>query len=225
MILYNTMIGVLAGAGMITSARLLTIVAALSCGPVSMEDADLNRGRLNGLSVVMLVLGVPLTLLAGLMTVTWPLKANPPVNIAFGEPALLLGLLLTGAGFALHHMRSGNHSYDVTPALYLVAVAGLILVAVSSAVFSYNLIGDAPRAEPITGQFTGWENTTFGVVYLLAGVGCLAAPWALASRWARRVTYWSFMLAGVFFLAFSVLNYRTHIGLLVNLERGTSYRW
>lgn len=114
------------------------------------------------------------------------------------------------------------------PTTYVVFATGLVLAAISSAIFSYDLVGDAPPQEPITGQFTGWENTFFGVVYALAALGCLLAPWIELGPRRDRVTtviLWAWGLSGAAFLLFSVLNYRTHIGLLVNLERGTNYRW
>jgi hypothetical protein len=61
------------------------------------------------------------------------------------------------------------------------------------------------------------------VAYLLAAAGCLAAPKSemLAARFVMR---WSWALPGAFFLLFSILNYRTHIGLLEN-SNGAHYRW
>jgi hypothetical protein len=94
-----------------------------------------------------------------------------------------------------------------------------MLVSIASAIFVYDLVGDAPPQEPITGQVTGWENVTFGLVYLFAGLACLLAPWVKISQntliTSTVVSWWR--VTGAFFLLFSALNYYTHIGLLINL--------
>jgi hypothetical protein len=211
MILYNTLMGFCAGLILILTAR------AFWTGRL------FNPGY--GLSLI--VLGLPLSVLSGLMAVTWPLEVNPPINIAFAEPALMLGVLSTIGGLALTLGRTKFMGWRIRPPISIVTMVfslGLMLAAIASAIFSYNLVGDAPPQEPITGQFTGWENTTFGIVYSVAALGCLATPWA-NTTWGQRIVYWSWMVSGVFFLVFSILNYRTHIGLLINFEQGTNYRW
>jgi Protein of unknown function (DUF981) len=222
MILYNTLMGVCAGVIMLLAADLLRRT---------------SRGEtlaLGGYGPALLVLGVPLTVLAGAMTLTWPLTVNPPVNIVFGEPSLLLALLAVVGGGVLTRVvfLARDNTLEVTdaltrPARWVVCAVGLVLLSCASAILSYDLIGDAPPQEPITGQFTGWEDTFFGLTYLVAAVGCLATPWASVVRSTRitRFVWVTWALSGAAFLLFSVLNYRTHIGLLVNLERGTNYRW
>lgn len=216
MILYNTLIGVCAGLGMIFVANLLGLKrhAELPIGELAV--------RLQGWGVALLAVGAPLTFFAGLMTVTWPLSTKPAINIAFSEPNVLLGILLTLAGIFL--MKGKTRSSLIAPSLWIVFTLGWILVAIASAIFSYNLVGDAPAIEPISGQIHGWENTAFGVAYLVAAAGCLTAPWALRQPWAYHVTRWSFYVAGFAFLAFCVLNYRTHIGLTLN-RSGGHWRW
>lgn len=220
MILYNTLMGVCAGGGMILVAQLLR---ALSKGlPISA-----------GYGPAFLVLGIPLTILAGAMTLTWPLTVNPPINIAFGEPSLMLGILLVVAGALLTRyalsMEAKKMAFKISfahPVGWVVFFVGLILLSTASAIASYDLVGDAPPNEPITGQFTGWENTFFFVIYLFAAIGCLLTPW-LRPTWAyvNRLVYVMWMVSGIAFLLFSVLNYRTHIGLLINIQRGTNYEW
>lgn len=224
MILYNTLMGVCAGGGMMLVARMLR---------------ELSHGRafFGFYGPALLVLGIPLTVLAGAMTLTWPLTVNPPINIAFGEPALMLGLMMTLAGAAITRLLVGSANTGETnrvtlrlqslePMAWVIFFVGLILAAITSAIASYNLVGDAPPQEPITGQFTGWENGFFVVIYGLAALGCLLAPWLRESwHWTNRVVFVAWMVSGLAFLIFSVLNYRTHIGLLINLERGTNYRW
>lgn len=218
MILYNTLMGVCAGVAMLLTVDLVR---------------RLRRGdpcNDTGYGLAYLVVGAPLTVLAGAMTLTWPLTVNPPINIAFGEPSLLLGVLAVIAGIALVRLGSGRAADDVAlrPAQLVLFAIGLVLAVTASAIFSYDLVGNAPPQEPITGQFQGWENTFFGVIYALAALGCLLAPWVKLNEKRHlptTVMLWAWGLSGAAFLLFSVLNYRTHIGLLINLERGTSYRW
>lgn len=217
LILYNTLMGVLAGTGM-----LLTVHLVANHPPLSQRELQQDKAR--GYGAAYLVLGIPLAVLAGAMTLTWPLHVNPPINIAFGEPSLMLGILMTVAGFTLS--RNESFSLNPIPIGIIVMVVGVMLLVIASAIFSYNLVGDAPPQEPITGQFKGWENTTFGLAYALAGFGCLLLPRAMRGPLVIRKLCVAFLgLSGFFFLAFSLLNYRTHIGFLINIERGTNYRW
>lgn len=221
MILYNTLMGVLAGLGLIFTAQLVKMVFA----------GTGIRGKTGGYAAALLTLGIPLTFLSGLMATTWPLTANPPINIAFAEPCLMLGILMTVAGAVLWKLSAAGSGvqFEAAPTAWIVFALGLMLATIASAIFSYNLVGDAPPQEPITGQFTGWENTAFGLTYLAAALGCLLVPWVgNVNKFKRTVTfivYWAWTLSGVAFLLFSILNYRTHIGLILNLETGTNYKW
>lgn len=219
MILYNTLMGVCAGGGMILVAELLRTLTT-------------GRTIRAGTGPALLVFGIPLTVLAGAMTLTWPLTVNPPINIAFGEPSLMLGILMVLAGVVLTRYSMGSKEVwaprldALGPIKWVVFYVGLILLSTSSAIFSYNLVGDAPPNEPITGQFTGWENTFFGLIYLVAAVGCLLTPWLKTKpHIINALVFGTWMESGLAFLLFSVLNYRTHIGLLINIERGTNYEW
>lgn len=219
MILYNTLMGVCAGGGLILVAQMLRRV---SQGKSVRADTG----------PALLALGVPLTVLAGAMTLTWPLTVNPPINIAFGEPALMLGVLMVLAGVILTRYSTGDKEMSTPkldrlgPVAWVVFFVGLILLSIASAIASYDLVGDAPPNEPITGQFTGWENTFFFLVYLSAAVGCLLTPWLRSTdHFINRLVVATWMMSGIAFLVFSVLNYRTHIGLLINIERGTDHEW
>lgn len=205
MILYNTLMGWAAGVILLVLAGMLR---------------RYGRGeRLvpAGTAVVLTVTGAALTFLSGLMAVTWPLKVNPPINIAFAEPCLVLGLfaLVGGIVALIRPTDQGGRSLELA-----VGALGLPLLAISAAVFRFNLVGDAPPIEPITGQVQGWENTTFALVYLVAAVACFLT----AARRFREAAG-AFMVVGVFFLAFASLNYYTHIGLLINIGTGSDYRW
>lgn len=222
MIIYNTLMGVCAGLILILMAKVLRYTYIKN---VKLKTDKTPQLPTYGL--LFIALGLPLTFLSAAMTLTWPLEVNPPINIAFGEPSLLLGVFAVVAGVVLHR---NQFEVFLSQIQMVIAAVGLVLVAISSAIFSYDLVGDAPSQEPITGQFQGWENTTFGVVYALAALGCLAFWFYRPNIWrvsmiAYHVTRFGWFSSGVFFLLFSILNYRTHIGLLVNLEQGTDYRW
>lgn len=215
MVLYNTLMGVCAGTIMLLVANFLR---------------KASTGRLaNPLPLygpALLALGVPLTLLSLHMALTWPLTVNPPINIAFAEPSLMLGVLATlGGGYLTKlSLMTNDHALKINdqwlaPVKWVVFSLGLVLVSIALAIFSFNLVGDAPPQEPITGQVTGWENVTFGLVYLIAAAGCLITPWVKVAENAlttfMAVFWWR--LSGIFFLLFSALNYYTHIGLLTRL--------
>jgi uncharacterized membrane protein len=210
MILYNTLMGFCAGLILLETA---TMVARADGGrdTVLADDRDIVlAGKRNGLRL--LVLGAPLTVLSLVMVLTWPLTVNPPINIAFGEPSLMLGVLAIAGGVVVCVRGDVTIGYarTFTP---VIAALGLMLLAITASILRFDLVGDAPAIEPISSRVTGWENTTFALVYLLSALGCLATL-GIRHRAARLVTVWGWRLAGVFFLGFSVLNYYTHIGLL-----------
>lgn len=207
MILYNTLIGVLVG------------LSALIVASLIYKVAHKDTKNFSGYGVALLVTGIPLTFLSAMLTVTWPLTANPPINIAFGEPGLLVGVLSTAVGALA--MRRTDYTLDTRPLTWIMGALGAILASISLAIFNFNLVGDAPAAEPITGSVTGWENTTFGIAYAVAAIACLSALW-LRKPLGTAITYYGLIISGIFFLGFSVLNYYTHIGLLLNLSRGAA---
>lgn len=235
MILYNTLMGVSAGLALI----LVPILAR--------KLHRRERVAPEGWAMTFFILGIILTFLGGLMAVTWPLTANPPINIMFAEPSVVLGLLLVMSGFFLWNRReavgalsdSKKTASDLAyadlqrvlrPVSWVVFALGLVLLACTAAIFRYVLVGAAPEFEPVTGllhNYPGIENGFFGIIYGLSALGCLLAPWAVRNQAgsAARLVFVSWLIAGVCFLLFSALNYYTHIGLLVNLERGTHYRY
>jgi hypothetical protein len=209
MILYNTLMGVLAGIVILTMSSVIL---------------KYKTQRLIGHGIALLVAGIPLTVLSFMMAVTWPLHVNPPINIAFAEPSLLLGVLAVIAGYFLSrglNMTPAGYTVliDWKPVRGLIAVLGVMLFAISMAIFRFNLVGDAPDIEPITGQFKGWENTTFGLVYLAAAIGTMAV-WFSDKPWGAMLASVMWKISGGFFLLFSLLNYYTHIGMLVCANGG-----
>lgn len=213
MILYNTLMGVCVGTAALLVAQLVLRLRR--------EPGEISQSQWAGYGWAFIALGGPLALLGGAMTLTWPLNVNPPINIAFGEPSLLIGALLLAGGALC--VREDDATFK--PLSWVVAALGGILLVTGTAIASYDLVGDAPAQEPITGNWTGWENTTFAVAYIVAGIGCLLAPWVLRSYALAYAAAVCLRLGGAFFLLFSLLNYRTHIGLLINLERGTDHTW
>lgn len=205
MILYNTLMGVFAGIVILTMASVIL---------------RYKTDRLRGHGIVLLLAGIPLTVLSFIMAVTWPLHVNPPINIAFAEPGVFLGLLAVVGGIGLiKQMNTSLAAYELKPIRRVVAVLGVMLTMISLAIFRFNLVGDAPNIEPITGQLKGWENATFGIIYLAAGIGTMAV-WFADRPWGAKLASGMWKLSGGFFLVFSLLNYYTHIGMLVCANGG-----
>lgn len=230
MILYNTLIGVAAG--------LALILVPLLARKLYRREAVSAEGW----SLTFAVLGAILTLLGGLIATTWPLTANPPINIMFGEPTLVLGLLLLAAAFFMWQRReviasvsgSGRAAQDartyivrtLAPISWVLFALGLILLACTIATVRFNLVGSAPAAEPITGLLHDYpivENTFFAILYGLSAVAMLLVPFAVRKPASNLplIIGRCMVVAGVAFLLFSAMNYYTHIGLLLNLQRGT----
>lgn len=217
MVLYNTFTGVLAGLLLLLSARLV----------VNTNVYDANREPLRPYGVGLLAAGIPLTIASAIGMFTEPLTANQPINIAFWQPKLMLGILAVTGGILILVVQN---LLEYTQLLWGVFTTGAVMLVIALAILRFNLVGDAPPFEPITGQATGWENTAFGIVFIIAALGCLATPFANRPQ-VRRVIFWLWVIAGAAFLVFSVLNFYTHIGMEVNLIRfGTDhpdqwYRW
>ena len=233
MILYNTLMGVCAGLALI-------LVPLLGRKLYRKEKVTIE-----GWSMSFAVLGLILTFLSAHMAITWPLTVNPPINILFSEPCLVLGVLLLATSFMLWKQKdsladlgSGKAAADVAeakltrsliPLSWVVFGLGLVLLFCTAAIFRFGFIGAAPPQEPISGLLSDYpalENSFFGILYGLSAIGALLAPFALKKHGA----YWSVMshawiAAGIVFLLFSALNYYTHIGLLVNTLKDTNYRW
>jgi Protein of unknown function (DUF981) len=218
---YNELMGVCAGLIMIVVADALKLIHRNGEGE--------GEVRLKSHAYALGVLGTPLAALGFLMSATWPLTANTPVNIVFGEPSLILGVL---ALFGAVGLTRGIDlaTMDRRPVVWVIAAVGLVLASISSAIFSYRFMGSPPPSEPITGQIDFWANgggtVVWGIMYAVAAVGCLATLlYRPTSDVAFHVIRFSWIISGTFFLLFSVLNFRTHIGQIVNLEQDANFRW
>lgn len=233
MILYNTLIGVAAGLALVLVPMLAQKLYRRE--PISAEGWALTFG----------ILGVILTLLGGLTATTWPLTANPPINIMFGEPTFVLGLLLLAAALFIWQRKevitglsgTGRAAEDarvyvlrtLAPVSWVLFALGLMLLACAIVTVRFNLVGAAPAAEPITGLLHDYpivENTFFAILYGLSAIAMLLVPFALRNPGGPlpMIIGRCMVVAGVAFLLFSAMNYYTHIGLLLNLERGTMIR-
>ncbi len=218
MVLYNTLVGVAAGLALVLVPRLgRTLVRG--------ESASAE-----GWAIALGTLGLTNAVLGGLIAVTWPLAVKPQVNILFGEPTSLLGVLLLGsAAYLWRHPRCLDGTVDeerqrllqaLRPLSWVVFGLGLVLLSCCIAVFRFTAIGAAPPAEPIVGVFAGspWvENTLMGALYALSAVATLLAPWAARDlrSVAAVVSSRCAFVAGVVLLPYSAMNYYTHIGLLM----------
>jgi uncharacterized membrane protein len=250
MITYNELMGVCAGLVLIVVAHALKqmhnalpqLEAAARSGETAATTPAAARdplvAQMAGHAWALAVLSVPLLILGPIMSTTWPLVANTPANIAFGQPSFMLGVLAAFGAIAL--FRGVDLAViDIRPITWVIAGTGLILGFISSSIWDYGFMGTPPPTEPITGQVgfwgDGWGVFVWGLVYALAGLGCVAT---LAYRptsqvaWRQRLTpvafqviRWSWIVSGVFFLLFAAMNFRTHIGQIINVEQDAGIRW
>ena len=224
---YNTIMAVAAGVGLLS---LVLFARDLLRAPedLSTDGWALNFGALGGI----------LTATGLHMTLTWPLAAGgfPFDNIIFGETSLGFGVLLLAAAVFLWKRGALVLQEGAGVAQRLARVArpisrfagflGLSLIAIAAAGIKYQLFA-APPQEPISGTFAAHpmvEATFMSLLIALVGVGALAFPFAVdrATKHGRslgaaaRITGWAWSVAGTVFALFGVLNFFTHIGLIVH---------
>lgn len=229
MAVYNEIVAVTAGAGLIGVAAFLHSV--------------INGKRINSEAWAAFfgVTGSLLFVLGVHTTVTWPFGGAPfeYANIAFGQPAAAFGALLL---FATIYLWRNRISYDddgtatgvpaleaFKPAAIFVGALGLSMAALAISFVRYQL-GAAPPEEPISGRVghLPWIEAIFlGGLWGIVAIGCLLFAYAL---WAQKTqllrwVVWAWMLGGIAFLLFGAMNYYTHIGMYYNFEHGTNYKW
>jgi uncharacterized membrane protein len=229
MIVYNELVAITAGAGLLGVAAFL---------------ANLIGGkRINseGWAGFFAVTGV-LLLVTGLhTTVTWPFggKGFEYANIAFGQPAAGFGaLLLFAAVYLWRHRALFADDVEAADAIALAALRpvsifvgalGLGMAALAIAFVRFQL-GAAPAEEPISGRVGKWpivEALFLGGLWGIVAVGALLfaiAFWADRLRLLRWVV-WTWVVGGVVFLLFGAMNFYTHIGLYFNIAHGTMHKW
>jgi uncharacterized membrane protein len=238
--IYNTLVGVAAGIGLIAIAQLIRrLQRATAADETWTEDFAAE-----GWALVLGPAGLILTVLGFAITITWPYRvpAILDANILFGEPAVAFGVLLLAASFYLWKERHGLDIARVWAvlrpvSLYIFAL-GLVMGACAISWVRYQL-GAAPPSEPISGRLSAypWIEATFlFILYGLVALGALLFPLvsaatrvpslAAGSRASvAAIVYWAWLIAGVIWLLFSAMNFYTHIGSLQNAYMGTNYQW
>jgi uncharacterized membrane protein len=242
-ITYNEIMGVLAGLIMLIAAdafRLFRVNGSGSGSPAvdgevvapadGVAPVDL-RSRLRSHALALGLLGPVLALLGLLMSTNWPLIHNTPTNIVFGQPSLFLGVLAVGGAVGIAR-GFDMATMDRRPIAWMIAAVGAILIVIATAIWDYEFMGSPPPTEPITGQLGFWADgggvVIWGIVFAVAGIGCIATlAWAYRPNWRIpfHIIRWSWVAAGLFFLLFALLNFRTHIGQIVNIQQDAGIRW
>jgi len=223
MILYNTIVGLAAGVGLVLVATLLK------------QFTNAEQIHPEGFALAFGITGFIQTVLGVTISVMWPYTKVLHANIMMGEPALAFGLLLIAAAFFLWRKRDvvvdlGQGNEKSARALaYLINVlrpvsvwifaTGLMMASLVVAIAYYQL-GHAPPQEPVSGYFAdSWVEPAFlALLWGLISIGALLAPITLI-KWDRNLVNltticWS--VAGALLVLFSAMNYFTHIGLLIN---------
>jgi uncharacterized membrane protein len=223
MILYNTVVGLAGGVGLLLVSQLLK------------QFANADTIQPEGFALAFGITGFIQTVLGLTISVMWPYTKVLHANIMMGEPALVFGLLLLAAAFFLWRKSDAFVDLGRGPeksakaSAYLISVlrpvsvwifaAGLMMVSLVIAIVYYQL-GQAPPQEPISGYFAdSWVEPIFlALLWGLIALGALFTPFALL-KWNRKivnvtVNCWS--VAGVLLVLSSAMNYFTHIGLLMN---------
>ena len=223
MILYNTVVGLAAGVGLVLVAKLLK------------QFNNGERIQPEGFALAFGITGFIQTVLGLAISIMWPYTKVLHANIMMGEPALAFGVLLAAASLFMWQKRelfndfgAGNDK-SAEASAYIAGVfrpvslwvfaTGLMMASLAIAILYYQL-GHAPPQEPISGYFSDScvEPIFLAFVWGLISLGALLLP-SIITNWNRKVlsvVRYSWFVAGVLLVLFSALNYFTHIGLLMN---------
>ena len=235
MIVYNELVAVTAGAGLLGFAAFLrNLVRGRRI------DSEAWAGFFGVTGVLLLVMGLH-------TTVTWPFGGDgfEYANIAFGQPAAAFGALLFFAAVYLWRHRAffapdatdpdaGSRVNALVLAAFkpigiFVGAVGLAMAVLAIAFVRFQL-GAAPPEEPISGRFGHLpiiEALFLGGLWGIIAVGALLFAVAL---WTDRVellrwAVWAWVIGGVVLLLFGAMNFYTHIGMYYNISHGTMYKW
>lgn len=229
MIVYNELVAVTAGAGLLGFAAFLTNLIRNK-----RIDSEGWAGFFGVTGLLLLVLGLH-------TTVTWPFGGDgfEYANIAFGQPAAGFGALLLLAAVYLWRQRAlfaadsdeANRTAlaALKPAGIFVGALGLGMAVLAIAFVRFQL-GAAPPEEPISGRFGHLpiiEALFLGGLWGVVAVGALLFAFALWTdrpqllRWA----VWAWVIGGVVFLLFGAMNFYTHIGMYYNIANDTMIKW
>jgi hypothetical protein len=228
-VVYNELVAVTAGAGLLGFASFLSSV--IRNKPI---DSEAWASFFGVTGLVLLVTGLHTTL-------TWPFGGDgfEYANIAFGQPAAAFGaLLLFAAVYLWRHRLLFNGDVEpankvalaaMKPASIFVGALGLGMAVLAIAFVRYQL-GAAPPEEPISGRFGHLpilEALFLGGLWGVVAVGALLFAIALWTdrpqllRWA----VWAWVIGGVVFLLFGAMNFYTHIGMYDNIAQGHTHKW
>jgi hypothetical protein len=230
--MYNTIMAVAAGVSLLL---LVDLGRRLYLGlPVALDGSAVGLGALG---VILFSTGLH-------MTLTWPLprvagNCCQQDNVVFGEPCLAFGVILIGGAILLWRARGVAAPGDVPetggralapftnqalPLAWFGAAMGCALVAMAIAGVNYKLFA-APPSEPISGRFANHpliEATFISVLWAIIGVGAILLPFALM-RLRRQLLLavgGCFTIGGLVLTGFGILNYFTHIGLIIHTQGG-----
>ncbi len=237
MIVYNELIAITAGAGLLGFAAFLVDLRRRK-----RIDSEAWAGFFGVTGLVLFALGLH-------TTVTWPYGGDgfEYANIAFGQPALGFGALLLLAAVYLWRQRAmfngdtadsdAVSSYDVTertlaafrPASIFVGALGLGMAVLAVSFVRFQL-GAAPPEEPISGRFGHLPILEALFLGGLWGVVALGALLFAVAIWTDRpqllrFAIWAWVIGGVVLLLFGAMNFYTHIGMYYNIAHGTDIRW
>ncbi|WP_338749175.1 DUF981 family protein [Janibacter alittae] len=231
MVVYNELVAVTAGAGLLGFAWFLKQLV---------QDRVVES---EGWAAFFGITGL-LLLITGLhTTMTWPFGGEgfEYANIAFGQPAAGFGaLLLFAAIYLWRHRELFSGDLDAAtvnatalralkPVSIFVGALGLAMGVLAITFVRFQL-GAAPPEEPISGRFGHLpilEALFLGGLWGIVAVGAILFAIALLTdrpgllRWA----IWAWVIGGVVFLLFGAMNFYTHIGMYYNIEHGTMHKW
>lgn len=229
MVVYNELVAVAAGAGLIGVAVFLRTLLGNRA-----IDSEAWAAFFGVTGLILFVLGIHTTL-------TWPFGGAPfeYANIAFGQPAAAFGALLLFATIYLWRNRiardidgavaSVPSAATLKPIAIFVGALGLSMGVLAITFVRFQL-GAAPPEEPISGRVghLPWIEALFlGGLWGVVALGCLLFTLALWFEKPRLLPWvvrcW--LVGGVAFLLFGAMNFYTHIGMYYNLHHGTNYLW
>lgn len=232
MIVYNEIIALVAGIGLIGTALFGRMILQKRT-----PDSE-------GWALFFGVTGAILAILGTISTVTWPYGADgfEYANIQFSQPAVMFGFLsllwaiylwrhralfanATAAGqkvMQAHIMRA------MKPLSLLIFAAGAMMFTLAVSWIRYTL-GAAPEVEPISGlahEYPVLESLFLFGLWGLVALGALIFPLAIHKQNATafKTVFMSWMIAGIVLLGFGAMNFYTHIGMYTNINQGTEYR-
>lgn len=229
MVVYNELVAVTAGAGLLGFAAFLASLVKN------------KRIESEGWAAFFGTTGLLLLVMGLHTTVTWPFGGDgfEYANIAFGQPAAGFGALLVFAAVYLWRHRTlfeGEIGAANTAALAALKPAGIFVgalglgMAVLAITFVRFQLGAAPPEEPISGRFGHLpilEALFLGGLWGVVAAGALLFAIALWTdrpqllRWAVR----AWVVGGVVFLLFGAMNFYTHIGMYDNIAHDTMHKW